>query len=72
VAGASTLWISDSGQLRLPDELERVVYASVNLVHRLTPTLIVGGEVLWGQATQVGGASATNARVQLSVRYLIF
>jgi hypothetical protein len=72
VAGASTLWISDSGELRLPDELERVVYASVNLVHRLTPTLIVGGEVLWGQATQVGGASATNARVQLSVRYLIF
>jgi len=72
VAGASTLWISESGQLRLPDELQRVVYASANLVHRLTPTLMVGGEVLWGQATQVGGASATNARVQLSVRYLIF
>jgi hypothetical protein len=49
-----------------------VVYASVNLVHRLTPTLLVGGEVLWGQATQVGGSSATNARVQLSLRYLVF
>ncbi len=72
VAGASTLWISDSGQLRRPDELRRVVYASANLAHRLTPTLIVGGEVLWGEATQVGGASATNLRLQLSLRYLIF
>ena len=72
VAGASTLWISDSGQLRGPDELRRVVYTSANLVHRLTPTLIVGGEVLWGEATRVDGTSATNTRVQLSVRYLIF
>jgi hypothetical protein len=72
VAGASTLWISDDGQLRRPDELRRVVYASANLVHRLTPTLIVGGEVLWGEATRVDGTSATNTRVQLSVRYLVF
>jgi hypothetical protein len=72
VAGASTLWISDSGQIRGSEELRRVVYASANLVHRLTPTLIVGGEVLWGEATQVGGASATNLRLQLSLRYLIF
>ena len=71
VAGASTLWISTGG-LRQPDELKRVIYASVNLVHRLTPTLIVGGEVLCGEATQVGGASATNLRLQLSLRYLIF
>jgi hypothetical protein len=71
-AGASTLWISDDGELRRPEELKRVIYASANLVHRLTPTLIVGGEVLWGEATQVGGASATNLRLQLSVRYLVF
>jgi len=72
VAGASTLWTSDDGELRRPEELRRVVYASANLLHRLTPMLIVGGEVLWGEGTQVGGASATNLRVQLSVRYLIF
>jgi hypothetical protein len=72
VAGASTLWTSDDGELRRSDELRRVVYASANLLHRLTPTLIVGAEVLWGEATRVTGASATNARVQLSVRYLIF
>ncbi len=71
VGGASTLWVSDDG-LRLPDELKRVVYASVNLVHRLTPTLIVGGELLWGEATRVDGTSATNFRVQLSARLLIF
>jgi hypothetical protein len=71
VAGASTLWVGTGG-LRLPDELKQVVYASVNLIHRLTPTLIVGGEVLWGEATRVDGTSATNARVQLSVRYLVF
>jgi hypothetical protein len=71
VAGASTLWIDTDG-FRQPDELRRVVYASANLIHRLTPTLFVGGEVLWGQATRVDGASATNARVQLSVRYLVF
>jgi hypothetical protein len=71
VGGASTLWVS-TDELRRPDELRRVVYASVNLLHRLTPTLIVGGEVLWGEATRVDGTSATNARVQLSVRYLIF
>ena len=71
VTGASTLWMSDD-DLRPPDALRRVVYASANLLHRLTPTLIVGGEVLWGEATQVGGASATNVRMQLSVRYLVF
>jgi Porin subfamily len=72
VAGASTLWTASDGVLRRPDELRRVVYASANLLHRLTPTLIVGGELLWGEATRVDGTSATNARVQLSVRYLIF
>jgi hypothetical protein len=71
VAGASTLWISDDG-LRLPDELRRVVYASANLLYRVTPTLIVGGELLWGEATRVDGTSASNTRVQLSVRYLVF
>lgn len=72
VAGASTLWTSEDGQLRRPDELRRVVYASANLLHRVTPTLIVGGELLWGEATRVDGTSAANTRAQLSVRYLIF
>ena len=71
VAGASTLSISDDG-LRAPDALRRIIYSSVNLIHRLTPTLIVGGEALWGEASRVDGATATNSRLQISVRYLIF
>jgi hypothetical protein len=71
VAGASSLWVGTDG-LRSPESLRRVVYASANLVHRLTPTLIVGMEALWGEATRVDGASATNVRLQISVRYLIF
>jgi hypothetical protein len=72
VAGASTLWIDADGAIRGPEELKRIVYASANLVHRLTPTLIVGAELLWGEATRVNGESATNTRVQVSVRWLYF
>ncbi|QJR11223.1 hypothetical protein DSM104443_02296 [Usitatibacter rugosus] len=72
IAGASTLRIADEGLARRPEELKRVVYASANLAHRVTPTLIVGAEVLWGQATRVDGATASNTRLQISVRYLVF
>jgi len=70
VGGASTLWASDAGT-RPPDELRRLVYVSANLIHRLLPTLLVGAETLWGKATRVDGVTATNARLQLSVRYLV-
>jgi hypothetical protein len=70
VAGASTLWGSDAGT-RLPDALRRLVYASANVVHRLLPTLLVGAEGLWGRATRADGISSTNARLQVSVRYLV-
>ena len=36
VAGASTLWASDTGT-RPPDALRRLVYTSANVVHRLLP-----------------------------------
>jgi hypothetical protein len=71
VAGASTLRVSDEG-IRPADALKQATYASVNLVHRLNPRLLLGGELLWGEATKVSGASASNARLQFSVRYLIF
>jgi hypothetical protein len=70
VAGASTLWASDAGT-RPPDALRRLVYASANIVHRLLPNFLIGAEALWGRATQVNGASATNARLQLSLRLLV-
>jgi hypothetical protein len=71
VAGASALWIGDEG-LRPAESLKRAVYGSVNLIHRLGPRAIVGGELLWGEATRVSGASAGNARLQVSFRYLVF
>jgi hypothetical protein len=71
VAGASSLWMSDEGR-RLPAALQRITYASVNLIHRVTPTLLIGAEGLWGEATNAGGGSASNRRLQISVRYLIF
>jgi hypothetical protein len=70
VAGVSTQWASDAGQ-RAPDELHRVVYASANLIRRVLPTLLVGAETLWGRATRVDGGTATNLRLQLSVRLLV-
>jgi hypothetical protein len=71
VAGVSTLWLSDDG-LHLPAALRRIKYGSLNLIHRVTPTLLVGAEVLWGEAIRADGGSASNARLQLSLRYLIF
>ena len=71
VAGASALRVSDDA-LRAPESLERVTYGSVNLVHRLTPVLVVGAEALAGEARRVDGETATNVRLQFSLRYLIF
>ena len=48
-----------------------MAYVSANLIHRLLPTLLIGAETLWGSATRVDGVTATNARLQLSLRYLV-
>ena len=71
VAGASSLRF-DGNAPNAPDALRRIVYASANLIHHLRPTIIVGAELLWGRASQVDGTDATNLRLQLSLRYLIF
>lgn len=71
VAGASALRVSDDA-LRTPESLNRITYGSLNLVHRLTPVLIVGAEALAGEARRVDGETATNVRLQFSLRYLIF
>jgi hypothetical protein len=42
------------------------------VVYRAARNLFVGGEVLWGRATDVAGARADDTRVQLSLRYLIY
>lgn len=71
VAGASTLWVSDGGTMP-PESLRRTIYASVNLIRRISPTIAAGAEVLWGEARRVDGATSSNTRLQLSLRVLIF
>jgi len=71
VVGASTLRVGNDG-MRPRETLRSVSYGSVNLVHRLTPRVLLGGELLRGDATRVDGVSASNTRAQVSVRYLFF
>ena len=71
VFGGSVLWVNTEGE-RLPTASKRSVYASVNMMCRITPTLIAGGEFLFGQLTRVDDERAYNGRFQLSFRYLIF
>lgn len=71
IAGASTLRVSDDA-LRAPEALRRTIYASVNLIRRFSPTVAAGAEVIWGEARRVDGVSASNARLQLSLRVLVF
>jgi hypothetical protein len=72
VAGASSLWIDDAGAARPQDALRRLNYYSANLLYRASPALVFGGEVIHGEASRVGGATADNTRLQISMRYLIF
>jgi hypothetical protein len=70
-AGLSELRTQSEG-LRPADDLKRVQYASVNLVHRLATDLFVGAELLWGNAERQDGAQASDSRLQLTARYLIY
>ena len=72
VAGASTLRIDDESAVRPQDSLNRLNYYSANLLWRASPVLVFGGEVIVGEAARVSGDTASNTRLQLSVRYLIF
>lgn len=71
VLGVSTLWVNTRGE-RPADASRRSIYASLNLLWRVTPMFIAGVEGLFGHLTRVGGDSAFNLRGQLSVRYMIF
>jgi len=72
VAGASALWIDDEGAARPQDALRRLSYFSANLLWRASPVLVFGGEVIAGEAARVSGDTASNTRLQFSVRYLVF
>ena len=71
VAGVSELR-TDSEGLRPAEDLTRLRYASASLVHRAGANLLLGAELLWGQATRIDGAQASDTRLQLTARYLLF
>jgi hypothetical protein len=71
VTGVSTLR-SDSEGLRPASDLRRIDYVSANLIHRLSASLFVGGEVLWGRAERVDSTRANDTRVQLTARYYLY
>ena len=70
-AGVSELRTNSAGR-RPADDLKRVQYASANLVHRLGTDLYLGAEILWGTAQRQDGAQASDSRVQLTARYLVY
>jgi hypothetical protein len=70
--GGSALWSGGTAGRRPASDLKQLDYVSANLLHRLSRNLFVGGEVLWGRATEVSGERASDTRVQLSVRYMIY
>lgn len=71
VAGVSELR-TDSDGLRPAQDLNRLRYASASLLHRLKPDLYLGAELLWGEARRQDGTAASDSRLQLTARYLIF
>jgi hypothetical protein len=70
-AGASVLRTRSEG-LRPAADLQRLEYASANLVHRLTKDLFLGAELLWGRAERIDGSRADDTRVQLTARYYLY
>jgi hypothetical protein len=70
--GGSALWSGGTDGRRPTADLKQLDYVSANVVYRAARNLFVGGEVLWGRATDVAGARADDTRVQLSLRYLIY
>ncbi|MEZ0470999.1 DcaP family trimeric outer membrane transporter [Luteimonas sp. C3_2_a3] len=59
----------DNSNNQNADAFKKGEYASVNLLHYPTDSLLVGAEFLWGRRTDNGGASGTDSRLQVSVKY---
>ncbi|WP_041524061.1 DcaP family trimeric outer membrane transporter [Gilvimarinus agarilyticus] len=59
----------DNQAYQLPDAFKKGEYLSANLLYTPRKNLLMGVEYLWGQRTDFGGASGTDNRVQLSLKY---
>ena len=52
-----------------PDTYKKGQYASVNLLYYPVENVLVGGELLWGDREDFGGASNSDTRIQFSLKY---
>jgi hypothetical protein len=59
----------DNTSLQAPDAFKTGQYASVNLLAAPASNLLFGPELLWGKRTDKDGASGTDLRVQVSLKY---
>jgi len=61
--------IQNNSALQLDIDQHIGSYASVNLLYRPVPNLLVGAEGLWGERINKDGAKGTDQRIQVSAQY---
>jgi hypothetical protein len=66
--GYSTMMMFNTG-LQAPDAFKTGQYASVNLLVTPFRNFMAGPEFLWGMRTDKSGATGTDTRLQVSVKY---
>lgn len=59
----------ENTNLQAGDAFHRGDYASVNLLYKPHPSLLIGGELLYGQREDNNGDTGDDVRVQFSMRY---
>jgi hypothetical protein len=59
----------DNQSLQNADALNRIQYASVNLLHTPHKNIMYGAELLWGTREDKGGADGSDVRTQVSLKY---
>jgi hypothetical protein len=52
-----------------PSAFKKGQYASLNILHIPAEDVLVGAEVLWGEREDLNGASGSDVRLQISVKY---
>ncbi|MBT2748629.1 MULTISPECIES: DcaP family trimeric outer membrane transporter [unclassified Lysobacter] len=59
----------DNTNNQTADAYHKGEYASVNLINRPSAAFLIGAEYLWGRRTDHDGASSSDRRLQLTVKY---
>ena len=59
----------DNTSLQAGDAFKTGQYASANLLASPAPNILFGPELLWGRRSDKDGASGTDLRLQVSLKY---